>query len=799
MTRAADPMRSGLRWHRALAPMAVALCALGGCVGGMPGLGGDASAPGFTLADMEPRDVYRLGQAYETGDGVAPDIQRAAELYAEAARRGYFRANERLGILAARGEIDVDAATTRDRLNAASLRNQTTGSLEFARMILSSDDRSAADDRRAMEILQRYAREGEPAAQIQLARVYADPALGRTDYPEAARLMQAAYDAGNVQAAIELARLHADSTSPLYDPAAARDWAAIAANAGEPRGWLVLGQALSDPDLPGYDPAAAEQAFRMAQASGLPEAPRAYARFLQAQSRYGDAWAIYEQLLAAGEDPEVAYDAARLIDDGGFTDRSRAYALYMTALDAGQSSAVNRLLRLLEDNVGGARTQSAPFAAVAAYADRSRNAEFLGRVGRLYLEGRGGTQDQTKALDYLQRAVDLGNVDAALRAGRLLRDGTPGMAPDLAAAMRYFTIAADAGNGGAWIELGRMQEQAGGLDAAADSYLKALAAGETGGAGQLYRLVRDNPSVAVDMTPVVAGLEEAAEGGDSAAMLALGDIAVEPRFAVAGSGTAIDWYRRAAESGDPVGYRRMGDLAVEAKAGLSPEQALGFYEQALAGGDAAAGLRMASALLEGVPDRAAIERAVALTEPGARQGDSQAQYWYGVALRAQGAYADSIDWLIRAYKAGEERALGQIVTSATEGGARGAVDLDAMFAELTSRGSACERAPWYTLLGDLAARGAVAASEAGDYYVEAMKLGDAAAAAGIGRLNVTGVGLSAPDFATAYVYLTMAKEAGVDGVDGAIANLDRLMTDAERGRIDTIDTGLRAQLGTVCP
>lgn len=743
------------------------------------------------------RDVYMIGRKYEAGEGVVRDVALAAELYEEAYRRGFAPASERLAILAARGEIEEDPVVVLDRLNAAYLRDRAGGSMVLARVLLESPNRTEADVDRALGILRELVADGDLSARLELARAYSDPLLGRSDYAQAEQLYQAVYEAGESRAALEMARMYADATTPVYSPDRSRQWAMVAAAAGEPRGWLVIGRGLSDPALPSYDPAQAENAFRGAVSGGVPGAERDLALFLTAQGRTGEAWQMYQALLASSDDPAVAYDAARLIDDNGVADRSQAYPLYLTSLDSGQTSAVPRILRLLEDDVGSVDMQATALGAVARYAEREQDPDYLGRVGYLYLQGRGGGSS-TLAVDYLQRAVDLGNVQAAGRAARLFRDGAPGVAPNPAAAARFFQIAASAGDTGALVNLGRMQEETGAVDAAAATYLRALNAGVPDAAARVYRLVRDNPGVSVDLAPVIAGLETAAASGDADAMVTLGDIAAEPPSGTPSYSDALAWYRKAADAGLAVAFRRLGDVASASLAGLTPDMALNYYEEALARGDSSAGLRVARTLLQATPDGAQVTRAVELTRGPAQAGELQGIFWYGVAQRFAGNYAESLDWLIRAHQAGEEQALAQIVTTASEGSSQGGLDIEAQFAPYLSQGSACDRAVWYTMLGDLAARGAGPQTAAADYYLEAMQLGDANAAAAMGRLQVTGIGLEEPDLAAAQVYMVMASEAGVPGVADKLANLDAVMSGDERARVSDIESALRSQMESTC-
>ena len=81
-----------------------------------------------------------------------------------------------------------------------------------------------------------------------------------------------------------------------------------------------------------------------------------------------------------------------------------------------------------------------------------------------YTYGYGVPVDHVKALAWLQRSADLGDVEAQMAMGMHFFDGV-GVAPDYSEAMRWFRLAAQQGHGGAVFNLGKMTMNGQGVEA----------------------------------------------------------------------------------------------------------------------------------------------------------------------------------------------------------------------------------------------------------------------------------------------------------------------------------------------
>ena len=168
----------------------------------------------------------------------------------------------------------------------------------------------------------------------------------------------------------------------------------------------------------------------------------------------------------------------------------------------------------------------------------------------------------------LEAAAKQGRAGALVQLGKMFAEGTDGVAPDLAAAVRYYKLAAQEGNASAQYELAK-----------------------------LYAEGRGVPK---DSVRAVQLFEQAAAQGRVNAYAKLGDL-----YADGGDGigkdyaAAIRWYDEAVRNGDPRGFYKLGD-AYEQGNGVEadPVRALMWYSLA-----SEQGYEQAAARVERVADR----------------------------------------------------------------------------------------------------------------------------------------------------------------------------------------------------
>ena len=712
-----------------------------------------------TVAEQSPRasarDLYELGRAYETGNGVPMDLNRAAALYEEAADRGEARASERLGLLAARGDIMVDDNRTYDRLLVATLRQSDSAALELARLQLTGGQGVPRNTEAAIATLQSLVAEQDTGAMMTLATVYAEPLFGHIDYVEAARLLTEAHQRGREDAAVALAKLYARPGTVVTNRQEAQTWADVAARRGQPEAWLVIGQLAADPTIPGFDPAMAQSALQRAIDAGVPGARFEMAELQESLGQLEPALATYRQLVSEGH-AEVGYEAGRILDENYPDRRGEAYAFYESAFVAGRDAAPRRILNLLEDGVedpdgdlGGA------IAIVQAWADEQADPEIYYRLGRMFETGRGQLADRRQALDYFVLAADGGIGEGALRAARMLRNA----GGDGSAVIAYYRQAASLGESGALVELARYLEDSGDVDGAVQVFSAAANAGSADAAVRLARLADDNPDAAIDQSAMTA-LERAAAGGDVDAMVALADLLVDtgrPEDLT----RALNLYYQAADRNNTSAMRRLGDLAEDRVGGMNEQDAAVFFERAVLAGDNRAAYRLLRNAARFGDSQTDYERAIEFTTPAANAGDPEVAYWYGLVLIKEHRLEEGTEWLIKAHNAGISGALDELLILVEAN-----PEIDGYLQEriqlAASSGQLCDAGRYSLIMADQAAHQA-AGDNGASLYHEALESGWYVAADRLGHLYMAGLGSGIPDLPSAFAYFQVASDAGVPG------------------------------------
>ncbi len=186
----------------------------------------------------------------------------------------------------------------------------------------------------------------------------------------------------------------------------------------------------------------------------------------------------------------------------------------------------------------------------------------LEQLGRLHLAGKGVPANARRAAAYYERALARGRERVRLKLARLYRDGGPDLPPDRAAALRLYTVAADAGDAGAAYQAGRILQEGG-------------------------------PEMAPDGRGAAYYLRLAAERGERRAFLRLGDLLADPGLPPTDPAAARHWYLQAGLAGDGKGFYRLGRIAEGAE---RPARALMWYRLAAEAGYARAESRVARLL-----------------------------------------------------------------------------------------------------------------------------------------------------------------------------------------------------------
>jgi TPR repeat protein len=243
--------------------------------------------------------------------------------------------------------------------------------------------------------------------------------------------------------------------------------------------------------------------------------------------------------------------------------------------------------------IGGLAQEPPPEPGVSA-GSPSDQSDALLRLGDYYSDGAAASVDYVRALDFYRQAAAAGRAGGTLRIAQMLIAGQ-GTAPDLPGGLALLE------------------------SLAADGYPAALVA-----LGELYI---DGIPNALDAAPGkgLTLLRRAADGGDTNAMMLLGDALIALRGADADATEILAIYQRAAALGRVDALLRIGDFWTEG-ALVPVDLGKGFaaYEKAAGAGSSSAVLRMAEMLARGHGVEADAGRGLQMVRDEADTGNATA-------------------------------------------------------------------------------------------------------------------------------------------------------------------------------
>lgn len=198
-------------------------------------------------------------------------------------------------------------------------------------------------------------------------------------------------------------------------------------------------------------------------------------------------------------------------------DYEEAADWYREAMKAGNSEGKFRLGCLYLDGKGVQKEEFKAFNLIKDAAEN--NADAMNCLGFLYDHGRGVAQDKKQAMEWYQKAADLGHTDAMYNIG-MLYEFCGDITQDYAEAAKWFKKAADNGDADGMYQIGRL-------------YLHGM-------------------GVAIDEKLAYKWFDKAADAGCSDAMNRLGEMCSD-KYQIQ------NWYQKSANAGNALGMERLGD------------------------------------------------------------------------------------------------------------------------------------------------------------------------------------------------------------------------------------------------
>jgi TPR repeat protein len=278
--------------------------------------------------------------------------------------------------------------------------------------------------------LKAKAEEGNPDAQVSLARAYeVGNGVPKSDQ-QAVKWYRAAAEQGNAKAQNSLALMYRSGRGVNQDKAEAVSWYRKAARQKDPSAMFNLGTAYYNGDGVGVDDVAAFAWFLLAQDFGSGPAVDAIKRMTEeARSLQTNAFEKIGDMYQKGDDLPKSYNDA--------------VNWYRKAAENGEAGVQVKLANLLlHDTTGTPNYAEVHRLCEKAAKQNSPTGAYC--VGELYQQGFGVERDLPKAAVWFSQAAKMGLAVAALRLGEMYWKGE-GLKQDKISAYEFMYLASVAG------------------------------------------------------------------------------------------------------------------------------------------------------------------------------------------------------------------------------------------------------------------------------------------------------------------------------------------------------------------
>jgi len=173
-------------------------------------------------------------------------------------------------------------------------------------------------------------------------------------------------------------------------------------------------------------------------------------------------------------------------------------------------------------------------------------------LGIMYLDGKGVPQNDTKAVEWYQKAADQGLAEAQCNMGFMYASGKGVPQSDIKA-VELYQKAADQGNAVAQSNLGNMYRNGKGVpqndSKAVEWYQKAADQGFAQAQGNLGIMYSNGKGVPQNDTKAIEWYQKAANQGNAVAQLNLGGMYLDGIGVPQSDTKAVEWYQKAADQG----------------------------------------------------------------------------------------------------------------------------------------------------------------------------------------------------------------------------------------------------------
>ena len=403
-----------------------------------------------------------------------------------------------------------------------------------ARRLLTGDDKTPPDFKKARLLLLEEARSGNALAMFDLGRVCADGIGQDVDNRQA----QAWY-------AKALAAFQAVERERPNRYAEYRIGKMFAAGIGTEQDYTAAAQWLTR---------SAELGYTYAQYS----LAKLYREGWGVEQNYEMALQLYEQAAINGF-PYAAWESGKLYRDavGCRPDERRADRYFAAAFhgflvlenQSHDDKLQYRLGWMLLHGVG-AECDKAAARKWFERSARSGNENAQYQLSKLILNSASSTPEEiSQAVEWLTKLAEAGSQYAKYALGKLYRDGGP-MESNAVQAVIWFSQAAEQGHEYAMYALGKLNLETGNTVAACRWFEKAAAMGNQFAQYQLGKLLLQGDGVSKDVEEAVRQFTASAEQGNQFAQYALGKLYLLGKDVPQDKDAAARWFTLAAEQGN---------------------------------------------------------------------------------------------------------------------------------------------------------------------------------------------------------------------------------------------------------
>lgn len=435
------------------------------------------------------------------------------------------------------------------------------------------------------------------------------------DFERALQLFQQEAEKGNALAMYDLARMFADGLGREADPNAAQDWYAKALAT-----FVEAESSAKERQKPYLQ-------YRIG---------KLYAAGLGTEQDYGEAAEWFARAVRQNH-KYAQYSLAGLYyrGQGVEQDYRQARNLYRCSAEQENPYASYELAKMYRDGIGtepngqqAATYFEWAFRGFLALEKKSHDDKLQYRLGQMFYTGTGTKKEETKAVEFWQKAARLGNANAQYAlASHWLKTGTG----DLQQALEWIQKAAEGENTAAMYSLGKLYLEdevvPPDIKRAIELFEKAALKGHDYAAYRLGRLYLSGEKIEKNVELAMEWFGQAAGANNSYALYTLGKLFLMGADVPKDMERSIDYFKRAAEGGNEYAEFQLGKLYLLGEdVPKNVEEAITWLSSCADRGNQFAQYSLGKLYLCGrdVPrDR---EKAIPLLEAAAAQGNIYAQF-----------------------------------------------------------------------------------------------------------------------------------------------------------------------------